>query len=62
MGDKWEHVGHAENVVSAFIPGPDWEAVRNTETGEEGSVYVLEGQTIGEAIANGQWHEEPHEP
>jgi hypothetical protein len=59
MPDKWEKTGSGENVVSMFVPGPDWVRVENTETGETGTVYVLDGQTVGEAIANGQWHEEP---
>lgn len=56
---KWEEIGSGENIISAFIPGPDWVDVRNTDTGEIGTVYVGSNQTVGEAIAEGQWHERP---
>lgn len=62
MGDNWKHTGSDENIISAFIPGPDWERVENTETGDVGTVYVGNNQTVGEAIEKGQWREKPHKP
>lgn len=56
MSDNWEHKGSAEGLGS-LIPGPRHEWVQNTETGEDREVYVGSNQTVGEAIANGQFRD-----
>lgn len=55
--EKWEHKGSAEGALSSMAPGPSIEWVENTESGEWSKVYVGSDQTVGEAIANGQFKE-----
>lgn len=55
MSDEWEHLGAAENVIAHTLLPPFKERVRNKRTGEERLVWRHAGQTVGEAIANGQW-------
>jgi len=52
--ETWTHTGSNEGL-RAFIPGPSHEAVHNNETGEDREVYVGSNQTVGEAIAKGQF-------
>lgn len=54
MAEKWKHIGSAENALFSILP-PRKELVENTETGEQRIVYVGIGQTVGEAIENGQF-------
>lgn len=65
MSDKWEDAGgnpYGMDIVSAVVDataGIERIQVVNTETGEYRDVEVnsREGQTLGEAIANGQFRE-----
>ncbi len=66
MSDKWENEGLAtweglENESLNWILPLSWQThiykVRNTETDEERQVRVKPGQSIGEAIAQGQWED-----
>lgn len=38
-----------------LLPGGSEHNVENKRTGEWRKVWVNDGQTVGEAIANGQW-------
>ena len=62
MSGKWRDDGIVPNyqhdIPDMFLPTSmqtDSHKVTNTETGEERRVRVGPGQTVGEAIANGQW-------
>ena len=63
MSDKWKDEGLAgweglDEVLNWVLPRSMQTHVydvRNTETGERRRVRVEPGQSIGEAIANGQW-------
>ncbi len=61
MSDRWRHVspgGNAvEQVFDAFTGGAlgHKECVRDEDTGEYREVYVGPGQSVGEAIRNGQF-------
>ena len=57
MSDKWKDAGSDENLISQFIPGPEWRVVENIETGEVRQIEIYDGQTIGEAVANGQFRD-----
>ncbi len=65
MSDKWEDVGgnpYGLDIVSEVVDaatGFDRVQVVNTETGEyrDVEVHTGVGQTLGEAIANGQFRE-----
>lgn len=65
MADKWENAAgnpYGLDIVSAVVDaaaGVDRVQVVNTETGEYRDVEVntRDGQTLGEAIANGQFRE-----
>lgn len=64
MSDEWEDMGVVPNfehdILNALtfnIRPTDSHKVRNTETREERQVRVDPGQTVGEAIANGQWED-----
>ena len=54
MSESWRHIGSAESAFGKILP-PYKELVENTETGEQRVVLVNIGQSVGEAIANGQW-------
>ena len=54
MSDNWRHIGSAESVFGKMLP-PYRELVENADTGEQRVVLVNVGQTVGDAIANGQW-------
>lgn len=54
--ETWTHSGSAESL-SSLIPGPSREIVHNNETGEDREIYVGRDQTVGEAIANGQFRD-----
>ena len=59
ISDKWEDNGHHEGVpilgdLAQVITGPEERHVVNTVTGEEKIVTIGPGQTLGDAIANGQ--------
>ena len=59
MGGEWEDKGSAESYVGEVIGGMFGvhdHAVQNTQTGETRTVYVGNEQTVGEAIANGQFN------
>lgn len=64
MSDKWEHAGPGGNAFDAVFDTLGGsllgtkECVRDTETGEFREVFVSPGQTVGEAIANGQFTDE----
>lgn len=53
MSNKYEVIGSTDGL-SAFIPGPDHYAVRSDD-GTVREVYVGSNQTVGEAIAKGQF-------
>ena len=64
MGNKWEDNGlagweHLDNEITSHILPSSWQThihnVENTDTGEERRVRVDPGQSVGEAIENGQW-------
>lgn len=63
MADKWEDAGgnpYGLDIVGAALDtlaGDDRVTVKNTETGEfrEVEVHTSHGQTLGEAIAEGQF-------
>lgn len=64
MNDKWEDKGvvpnfehDIPNALTFNIRPTHSHKVENTETGEERQVRVDPGQTVGEAIANGQWED-----
>ena len=66
MSDDWESEGLAgweslDNESLNWILPSSWQShvynVRNTETGETRRVRVRPGQSIGEAIADGQWED-----
>lgn len=64
MSSKWIDKGIVPNyehdIPDMFLPGSmqtDSHKVENTETGEERQVRVDPGQTVGEAIALGQWED-----
>lgn len=54
MSEEWRHLGSAESAFGKLLP-PYRELVENVETGEQRVVLVNVGETVGEAIANGQW-------
>jgi hypothetical protein len=61
MKDKWEHVGPGKNIVDQLIgvfSGIIFctkETIRLKETGEYREVFVAIGQSIKEAVDNGQF-------
>lgn len=55
MSDSWKDNGHVGGFLDLLIPGPISHEVENTETGETREVYVGSNQSVGEAIANGQF-------
>lgn len=64
MSDKWEDKGICCNIehdlLDCFLPESmqtHSHKVENTETGEERQVRVGPGQTVGEAIAKGQFED-----
>jgi hypothetical protein len=64
MGDEWDDKGVTPNyqhdIPDMFLPASmqtDSHKVTNRETGEARQVRVDPGQTVGEAIANGQWED-----
>lgn len=66
MTEKWKDTGARSSVVGTLVQNTvvekvfgKSEAVVNTETGETKSVYVAPGQTVGEAIAKGQFNDKP---
>lgn|GEM_PF-2934437 len=65
MSDEWEDKGECGKseyeFIDVFLPESMWtrfHAVENIETGEIRRVRVDPGQTVGEAIAEGQFIEE----
>ena len=58
MSDRYREVGYAEGAASMLVPGPVDVIVEDMETGEERIVCVGSSQTVGEAIANGQWKDD----
>lgn len=54
MSDKWRHIGSAESALGKLLP-PYKELVENIETGERRAVLVGSYETVGDAIAKGQW-------
>ncbi len=57
MSDEWRDNG----IVSDFendLFGQDVHSVTNNETGEDRLVVVYGSESVGEAIANGQWKED----
>jgi hypothetical protein len=59
MSDKWEDKGHHEGIpilgdLGQMITGTEERHVVNSETGEEKIAIIGPGQTLGDAIANGQ--------
>lgn len=58
MSSNWKDLGSAEGFISSFIPGVEYRAVENMETGEIRRIYKSSSQTVGEAIAEGQFLEE----
>ena len=61
MMEKWRHAGpggdasdRVFDAVGGRILGTK-ECIQNTETGEFREVFVAPGQTVGEAIENGQF-------
>ncbi|OHB17766.1 MAG: hypothetical protein A2734_02820 [Parcubacteria group bacterium RIFCSPHIGHO2_01_FULL_40_30] len=64
MSDKWEDEGVVPNIehdILDMVLPEDMQTnthrVRNTETGEKRLVRVDPGQSVGEAIAEGQWED-----
>ena len=64
MADKWEDKGVSDSstltnlVTSMFgLDAGDRHNVENTETGETKVVDRYSGQTVGEAISNGQFRD-----
>ncbi len=63
MAEKWEDKGvccnMSHDLLNAILPGEDTNShkVVNTETGEERQIRVDSGQTVGDAIAKGQWED-----
>lgn len=63
MADKWEDAGgnpYGVDIIAAgfdALAGDDRVTVKNAETGEhrEVEVHTRAGQTLGEAIAEGQF-------
>ncbi len=58
MGNKWKHAGTGEGIVGLtlqMIGLGGKETVRNTETGEFRTVFVRPGETVGQAIENGNF-------
>lgn len=67
MSQEWKDLGSGEdlfdNVADALTLGllshaSSTHAVQNVETGDIRLLEVVRGQEVGEAIANGQWHDE----
>jgi len=59
MSNKWEDRGHHEGIpilgdLGQMITGTEERHVHNNETGEDTVATVGPGQTVGEAIENGQ--------
>ncbi len=63
MSEQWKDNGVCCNMshdfLNAIIPGEDTNShkVENIETGEERQIRVDSGQTVGDAIAKGQWED-----
>lgn len=64
MSDKWEDRGRTvEDGVMRLMTGGLWSRlgethdVKNTETGETREIDINRGQSLGEAIAKGQFRE-----
>ena len=58
MSEKWEHKGNADGPLGWLAGGCGYvrdELVENTETGEQRTVFTVGDQTVGEAIAEGQF-------
>lgn len=60
MSNKWRHIGSAESAFGKFLP-PYKELVENTETGKQRAIWVGSDETVGEAIAKGQWADDNQE-
>lgn len=64
MSGHWKDDGAVPNIehdiLNAVLPSDlttNTHRVVDTETGQERLVCVEPGQTVGEAIANGQWED-----
>lgn len=58
MSENWKHIGAAETVFEKhFMPGPEKELVEDSD-GNQRVVAVMSGQTVGDAIAKGQFVDE----
>lgn len=64
VGNQWKDKGVCCNadhdIPNMFLPASmqtDSHKVENTETGEERQIRVDAGQTVGEAIAKGQFED-----
>ncbi len=58
MTDNWREIGSAEGLLGSAVGaalGIHDVLVENNETGETRTVYVNDNQTVGEAIAEGQF-------
>lgn len=61
MSEKWRHAGPGGNIGDRIFDGltagvlGTKECVQDSATGEYREVYVAFGQSVGDAIANGQF-------
>jgi hypothetical protein len=56
---QWKDLGlsnHPGNLpIISLLPGGHERFVKNLETGELRKLYVYDNQSVGDAIAKGQW-------
>lgn len=63
MSDKWNDLGENKDLFDQAVdlvtgghnPFPTEHTVENTDTGEEKTVYIGSGQSVGEGIEKGQF-------
>jgi len=58
MSSKWEHAGPGDGIIGQtmqMLGMGGKECVRNTETDELKNVFVMPGQSVGDAISKGQF-------
>jgi hypothetical protein len=62
MSDKWKDKGWTNDSgnqpLVSMLPGGHEHNIQNSETGEWRTIRVDDGQTVGEAIENGQFTDE----
>ncbi len=67
MAEKYKHLGEDPDASQSLANALSFpfsllygttELIENTDTGEVLKLQVNSGQSVGDAIANGQWKEE----